>query len=452
MRTLFTSIAITTSVLGCASDTPPVTEELAQALTCPPPTIDPLRSLTVTDKAVMNQFSFKKVMTQISTSANATNTPTAMFQAWMQTFDDCTTKGIDPHHFGIPCRDEITDLAALDPFGANGYVPLAVVNRFDLAPKSGADCGEYRVVYGLPAGFERVARSLLIFEARMPNPRTDLGLAGCAPVADFWAELSTETKAGVRAQKLATFYFTGLQAGGETFEPVVSASHYGLATSGGAHAVGQIRTNMLGGQVWQLREFKLGKPCAAGDPCDLSVQHVTVKTNPANEVFANSDQLATDFQTKFLKQVPALSSTDLATIGMTTPNTDNEYESVSLGAQDVVYRNFANSTLRSEIQGVVSGGLSVDNVLDRATTQTCAGCHQFSNSVNLGPGKQGLVWPNSLGFVQISEQQALSPAIKNVFLPHRAQVLNDFLAAQCTGQQTVDDGTNLGGGALDAAN
>src|SRR5450432_229410 len=100
---------------------------------------------------------------------------------------------------------------------------------------------------------------------------------------------------------------------------------------------------------------------------------------------------------------------------------------------------------------MLGGGLSVDNVLDRATTQTCAGCHQLSSGVNLGPGV-GPLWPASNGFTQISEQQTLSPAIKNVFLPHRAQVLSDFLLAQCTGQQTVDDGTNLGGGALDSPN
>jgi hypothetical protein len=31
-------------------------------------------------------------------------------------------------------------------------VPTALANRFDLAPRSGADCGEYRIVYAMVGG------------------------------------------------------------------------------------------------------------------------------------------------------------------------------------------------------------------------------------------------------------------------------------------------------------
>jgi hypothetical protein len=63
-----------------------------------------------------------------------------------------------------------------------------------------------------------------------------------------------------------------------------------------------------------------------------------------------------------------------------------------------------------------------------------------------------VVWPQSLGFVQINETSTLSPAILNVFLPQRETVLVNFLNGQCTGVSITDDGTNLGGGAIDAAN
>ena len=94
------------------------------------------------------------------------------------------------------------------------------------------------------------------------------------------------------------------------------------------------------------------------------------------------------------------------------------------------------------------------NILDRATTQTCAGCHQLSTFAphnQLGDIPQ-VVWPQSLGFVHINEQSQLSPALTSSFLPHRAQVLISFLRSQCTSTAIADDGSNLGGGPPDAAN
>jgi hypothetical protein len=72
----------------------------------------------------------------------------------------------------------------------------------------------------------------------------------------------------------------------------------------------------------------------------------------------------------------------------------------------------------------------VDNVLDRATTQTCAGCHLFSGGQALGGGK---TWPSSLGFVQIDEASNLSPALTGTFLPRRKAVLEKFINDRCTG-------------------
>ena len=452
MRSLIAALFI--PLIGCAVDSELQTSELAQDLSCPPPAITNTKSLTVVETQTLGKFGFSRLMSQIATSGGATNTPTAMYQGWMNSFNDCADVGVDPKHFGLACRPEVTTLANLDPFGASGYVPVAVVNRFDLAPKSGANCGEYRVIFALPQSFSGVARAFFIFEARLPNPRTDLGLAGCAPVADFWAGLSKDS-AGTRAQKLDNFYFTGLVAGGETFEPVVRASHYGLAVSGGSHTVGQIRTNVLSlaNGLWQLREFKLRKPCAAGASCALTVEHVSDKQNPANEVFSGSDADSTAFQTQFVTQMPALSQGSAAMIGMATAASDNEWESTSspppLGNGSTIYTNFASKAFRAQIKANLTGGLSVTNILDRANTQTCAGCHQLSNNVDLGGG---VTWPLSLGFVQVDEHSTLSPAVTGAFLPFRALVLTQFLNTQCTGVSIVDDGRNLGGGAVDAAN
>src|SRR6185436_3426806 len=72
--------------------------------------------------------------------------------------------------------------------------------------------------------------------------------------------------------------------------------------------------------------------------------------------------------------------------------------------------------------------LTVNQVLNRATTQTCAGCHMVSNGQALGGG---LTWPSSLGFVHIDESSALSPALSGTFLPRRKAVLEKFINDRC---------------------
>jgi hypothetical protein len=450
MTTLSRLTALTLAVSGCTGTTL-TTAQATDDVTCPVPTIDSTRSLAVTDPTALAGFTFSRVMGQIATSANATNTTLAMYQAWMATFGDCTNPKIDPNGYGIKCPRAETTFGAFDPFQQSGphFVPVALTNRFDLAPRNGADCGEYRIVFAL-TNQGAAGRGFIIFEGRLPNPTPTAGITGCAPVADFWAQLSTDPSATSRAAKLDGFYFTGLPG----FEPVVAASHYGLAATGTTRAKGQIRTNFFAQfQQWQLREFQLSKPCAPTAACALSVDQVTVKTNPANELFTGTHANAPAFQTAFLNQIPALSKATAATIGMTNANKYNEFESVSQGSTDVLYANFTQASFQTAIAAkITTPGLTVQNILDRATTQTCAGCHQLSAGPHAQLGN-GVVWPSSLGFVQIDETSRLSVALQTSFLPHRADVLTAFLQAQCTGAPVpADPTTNLGGGAIDAAN
>lgn len=451
MQTFLRHTVLCAALAGCATSDHPAIDQTEQAVTCPPPTIDPTRSLEVTDPTVLANFSLKRVMSQIATTAKATNTPLQIWQAWMSTFADCSNPAIDPNGYGIVCpRNPEASLSMINPFQATGphFVPTALANRFDLAPKSGADCGEYRIVYAMQGGS---GRAFLIFEGRLPNPNPSAGLTGCAPVADFWAQLSTDPSSTSRASKLDQFYFTGLPG----FAPVVDALHYGLAaTSGTAARKGQIRTNMFVQFVqWNLREFQLTKPCALSSSCTLAVQHVTDKENPANELFTGTHPNAPSFQSAFLSQVGPLSRPNAATITMTNANNFNEFESVSSGSTDVLYANFTEPSFQTQIAAAITNpNLTVTNILDRATTQTCAGCHQLSTSPPHNQLGDGVVWPQSLGFVQIDESSNLSPALTNVFLPRRSTVLTQFLKAQCSGAAITDDGTNLSGGSIDAAN
>jgi hypothetical protein len=60
------------------------------------------------------------------------------------------------------------------------YVPIGLFNRFDLAPASGSNCGEHRIVYARRSGMDLTQnhRNLLIFEATQRQ-----GLKGCHKIA-----------------------------------------------------------------------------------------------------------------------------------------------------------------------------------------------------------------------------------------------------------------------------
>jgi len=68
--------------------------------------------------------------------------------------------------------------------------------------------------------------------------------------------------------------------------------------------------------------------------------------------------------------------------------------------------------------------LTADHVLNRLGVLTCGGCHRFSAGKEIAPG---VVWPQDAGFVHVTEDGVLSPALTNVFLPQRKRILESFL-------------------------
>lgn len=460
---LFAVAACAASQEGSDSD-PSSAAALEQAAAAPCATgTDIGRSLAVTDATVLAKFSLARVFNRLRATAAVTDTNTAMYKRWFQTFGsspapgDCDDPNVDPNGYGLVCpRIPELGLAALDPFAAGAattYTPVAIFNRFDLAPSSGAQCGEYRIVFALQNSPGN--RAFLIFEASLPNPSPATGIDGCLPVARFWQGLSSDTSAASRAAKLEKFYFTGGAVAG--FDPIVTAAHYGLSQPGTGHGAGQIRTNLFAqSREWQLREFKLQRTCTdVADPktCQLQLDHVTVKQNPANELFAGTHERSADFRAAFPAQTRALSSTNAATIGMKVSNAFDEWESISQ-RQDVAYASNTNTAMRTAIQTqltTLKSTLTVDNILDRATTQTCAGCHQVSAFRPLGGG---VTWPGTLGFVHVDENKNLSPALTDVFLPHRKDVLDTFINARCGGAKVAapEPGSTVGGSAEGAPN
>lgn len=448
-------------------------EEITSALTCPDVSgTNTARSLAVVDPTALAKFGFSRTMTRIRSTANVASTDALLgiYQRWMKTFGssaaagDCNDPSIDPSGYGLVCpRPDELLLSTVNPFATTAAVtfrPVAIINRFDLAPANGAHCGEYRIVYAMNSTNGSIGgRAFFIFEAALPNPTPSQGLEACLPVAQFWQALSVDGSATSRAAKLEKFYFTGGAVPG--FAPAVNAAHYGLAQQTATQrTAGQVRTNFFVNFVeWHLREFKLRRKCtntADVATCALSFEHVTVKENPAEELFGGTHPRRDAFVTNFLTQVPLLAAGNVNLVKMKTGANFNEFESISQ-AQAVRYSTpgVTIAATRDAIrQKLVSIGstLTVNNILDRATTQTCAGCHEVSNGAPLGGG---LTWPSTNGFVHVDEQSALSPALTTTFLPRRKVVLERFINDRCDGSTPAAaamEGMTVGGSPEGAAN
>ncbi|NUP08541.1 MAG: hypothetical protein HOW73_21030 [Polyangiaceae bacterium] len=462
---------------GCADDKwdPSIedmedVDEASLAATCPDVSGTNIqRSMVVTDPEVLSKFAFSRIVSRIRLTANlpATETNVALFQRWMRSFDaspaagDCDDARIDPNGYGIVCpRLPEAKLATVNPFAAASTVkfePVGLFNRFDLAPTNGAHCGEYRIVYAMNSTNPNISgRAFIIFEGMLPNPAPQSGIDGCLPVAQFWQGLTADADVNSRAAKLEKFYITGGAVPGAA--PVVEAAHYGLAEGAtAAHGSGQVRTNFfVDFAEWHLREFRLRRTCTTDSDlstCKLAFEHVTVKVNPAEELFTGTHPKSASFVTNFVNQVPTLAAAGLNGIKMNPQNQFNEFESISQ-ATNVVYANFDNAAIRNAVATKLSqigSTLTPDQIFHRATTQTCAGCHQVSPGQALGGG---LTWPSTLGFVHIDEASNLSPALTSVFLPRRKQVMEKFINDRCDGSVPAAEAADvtIGGSPIDAAN
>ncbi|MFP2907118.1 hypothetical protein ACLESD_19125 [Pyxidicoccus sp. 3LFB2] len=417
--------------------------------------VDPRRSLVVTDQAILNGFSFSLFMNQLVASSGVATTELDLFQRWWDTARPspglgsgahCDTVGVaNMNGFPYTCPRKEGDQALVDPFvnqatNPNAYIPIGLFNRFDLASTRGSNCGEYRIAYAKRSGITNGGdRNLVIFEAVLPNPTPAKGLEGCRPVADFWANLSTDADPISRASKLRTFYFIGLPG----FMPVVHIDNYGNRTTG---ATGQVRSNQFMQTSWLLREFKVRKECRSLAPCTLRFVPTTVKTNPGGTLFnpGSAHAEAFNFQNSaFPAQVPRLAVNDLNLFTMFTSDIHNSGQS---DAQHVTENRYvtqfgvAASFFRSNIQTqltAIGSTLTPDHIVARAQAQSCAGCHQLSNGADLGGG---LIWPFSQRFTHVSEATEVGPdgarhrisqALTNVFIPHRKAVFETFINASC---------------------
>jgi hypothetical protein len=422
--------------------------------------LDERKSIFVTDVEILKLFTFDEVLERlVRDSGSRTLTREQLFQQWWDTANpkstfnlpfggpNCDSGLLNAFPYACP-RDEGQQVM-FNPFGPATpatYTAIALSNRFDLTTppeKGGTDCGEYRIVFernsGATAGLNR---NLIIFEAVLPNPHLHPhSLRGCRPVQDFWEDLSEPgLPVATRAKRLHDFYYRGLPKAG--VKPVVLAKHYGSATP---NAAGQIRTNqfMAGSGPhgpWLLRQFHI-----VNGSDGMKAIPVAVATNPPASLFDETinQPLGNSFRSDFLNQVVSLSNADISLIAMSTASKYDAGESeegLATPPASMDYKAaFANSPLfRAAIQGKIPSGstLTPDDIVNRAQTQSCAGCHHLSVNTNLGGG---LVWPSTLPPTFTHEQLAkpepgpdgpryqISDALKNEFLRFRRHVIETFL-------------------------
>ncbi len=423
--------------------------DLPQPYPVPPPPDDTVvpgrRSLIETNKTVVQQFSMDEVLTAVIVNSGSAGTSAGLHDQLFESFKTKATGALGVQHcddvksffsaakingFPIECpRAEGTLVGKLANWQA-----IAVVNRFDLAPTTGADCGEQRIIFSNTA----VGRGFLIFEAKIPNPTPEVGIAACRPIAEFWASLAAVSSPSTRASKLKQAFLSGeptLAAAG--FSPFMKAQHF-------TELSGQIRSNNFGQPPWTLREHKLSVVLVNG------VQRVSAVLSAAG----NSSYGPTWDETKathnsttcrqaILDNLGMLLGGNVEELGLSLPkscwsgesrdDTNQDY-SLHLGNSPIFRQQLA-----AKIQALKPGStLTMTQVANRARfASSCIGCHQQAVNLNIGGG---LTTPGSLGFVHVSEQGSescgdgttcfpISPALKTVFLPKRLEVLNNFLNA-----------------------
>ena len=410
-----------------------------------------------------------------------------------------------PYRCPRPEKQQASDNPFETGAGDAAYIPIAYSNRFDLADPTGRDCGEYRIVFarvsgadtGNPAGpggdahpGSPISRNLIIFEARVKNPAPPVNLEtdpqnvssspnsmenlkGCKPIIDAWTELSRPGLSTTdRGKKLHDLYLKGIP--GSNVGPFISVDNYR------GDGQGQIRSNQFidhgadktdatqnGQFIWTLREFKIARTPAGSSSIEIVPQ--TVKANPGSTLFDASltSDRATAFFDEVIGQLGPLrgglgGEGNIDTFSYNNPDIFNSFESdESSDATVSGGGKLGSALLQFQAQrGVLFGQLrqalldqgsklTPDQIVARLQTQTCAGCHRFSNrdlnGTQPNPGNdlgQGLNWTQSLGFTQESERDfeggpdgnasrfLISDILKDVFLPARLDNMRRFLAQE----------------------
>jgi hypothetical protein len=433
---------------------------------------DPTRSvksdgpaLIVRDPLILSSFTLERVLKQLISLSGATGlSPEQLLQRLFDT-ENTTASGVfaDNAHCDSPGNSAFKNGAAIHCPRAEGslaesaglfvpedpdyFVPVALVNRSDLTPSTLDTCGEYRIIFAKWSGrSDPNDRLFLIFEGSLNSPWIG-DVMSCWPVAETWAAIEKETEPAKIIERLEALFFTGLP----DFSPLVDPLNFGVLSTDDdfyGHSRGQVRVSQRMEDPWELREFHLLTAAPGDSGPKIFFAPVTVKNHPVAGLFNPTLQTpsAKEFRDSFVQsEVQNLAVPELAQLRMQIANKFNAGESALSGSAGADYAAQVMSGDSAPFMGAIEqfigasaagaacpedDPLTAKDILHRATTQTCAGCHAPESF--LGPERKigcGLTWPSTLGGAHIDEKGSLSPALTEAFLPHRASVMTTFLQA-----------------------
>jgi len=406
----------------------------------PPHPLDARRSFVVTDQAILDGFSFERVMHAIVARSGSRTTALRLYQQLFDTqnakpglvaadtshCDDFMVNG-KPVFNGLPrrCPTPEGPLAKSNPF-AGDHIPLALVNRFDLAPADGSNCGQYRIVFAKTSN-STFTRVHFIFEAVLPNPNPSEGIAACRPVAQFWADLSNVNSSSERRARLDAFFFTGIDG----FDAVIDPDHFSEASGGGIRTMHNANAP-LGNRFYQFRLAKRGDQLIAV-PDVLQNQpygrffDATYGTEAARRFrdafVANVGNLAIPDENLFFMNIPR--EFLLAESNPGESELDVVFEIPFLSAQLSPEGRDFSARISAELRKAGSR-LSPTDVVKRANQLSCTGCHFFRGNV----GELEFYQQISESIIETGEagpRFAISKTMRDVFVPHRMDVLSNFL-------------------------
>lgn len=348
---------------------------------------------------------------------------------------DETTEG-SPSLNGFPLTCDRAEHQQIDNFFQ--WFATGFVNRMDLAPQNGAHCGQQRMTFSNSNGFERV---FMIVEAQIPNPAPELGIQGCAPLAQFWLDQNSIDDPIERGFRLRDAFLFGhpelLDAG---FGPFMSPTNITVGS-------GQIRTNNFNQDPWTLREFKLA---LEGD--DLKVLPFPTSEAPNGNLFNEFVPLPQGeaCRENFLDAMEGLVTNDPAQMSFVVSQECKDAESRNDFSQDYA-SNLSEGFIGQINDRFAETGLDAFDLANRAWfAGSCIGCHNEATGLFLG---NGVIAPNSHDFVHSADFTAdcgdtecfpASDGMTRVFLPQRLRVMANLLGIDIPPNPCEDGGGNGG--------
>jgi hypothetical protein len=397
---------------------------------CEPPegVLDPERVLMEVNLTALANIDLRSVLNAIGTNDGQGTDGELIYR---QIIDSYATADEGQLADAIHCGDEMTEgVPTLNGYpitcnrverfqfdNLDAFFPTAFVNRIDLAPENGAHCGQQRTIFANNA----INRMFFIVEAQVPNPRPELGIEGCVPLAQFWLDANEIDDPFERGVRLAeAFLFGSPELAEAGFGPFYTATNLTVGS-------GQIRTNQFDQDPWTLREFKL-----ALDGEQLTAIPFPTAEAPNGALWNEDSGLpqGPGCRENFLSALDGLLTDDPARMSFVVDQACKDAESRNDFSQAYAFQ--LTDGFRAQIDERVAGtGLTAEDIANRAHfAGSCIGCHEEAVGAFLG---NGVFAPFSNGFVHVQEfavecqdGQAcfqISSGLRSTFLPSRLQVL-----------------------------